>query len=350
MVSTRTPTPGVAATMARVASMPFITGICTSMTTTSGRCSAASATASAPSAARATTSIPGSGSSSEASPSRKTGWSSATEQPDGLGHERLLSGEAPAPNGSQAWTVVPPARRAADLAVAAELLGALAQRQQSDAGDDVGADAAAVVGDVHGQRRPVAREGTSARRRIGVPHDVGEGLRDDPVRRDLDRRRQPGAAVGSDGDVDLRAHPFGLLPDRRLQPEVVEGGRAQVVDETAYVVERVGDLGPRQPDQLPRARGVGLHRVAGGVEPQRHPAEDRPEPVVEVAADPAPVVLAAEHQPLPALLHLRRQQSGADRDRRLPHQVDQQPLVAPGQHRADPEDRAGPAGRRGVPR
>ena len=71
-------------------------------------------------------------------------------------------------------------------------------------------------------------------------------------------------------------------------------------------------------------------------QPHRDPAEDRPEAVVQVAADPAAVVLPAEHQPLAALLQLGGEQAGADRDRRLAHEVDQQPLVAPRQHRAEP--------------
>ncbi len=173
-----------------------------------------------------------------------------------------------------------------------------------------------------------------AARRPGVLHDVGERLGDDPVRRHLDRRGQPGHAVGGHAHVERRAHPLGLLLQCRLEAEVVERRRAQVVDQAPYVVQRLAHLGAGQPDQLARPLGVRLDRVAGRVEPHRHAPERRPEPVVQVAADPPPVVLPAEHQPLPALLHLGGEQAAAHRDRRLPDQVDQQPLVAPRQHRA----------------
>ena len=55
---------------------------------------------------------------------------------------------------------------------------------------------------------------------------------------------------------------------------------------------------------------------------------------MQVAADPAAVVLAAEHEPLAAGLQLGGEQAGADRHRCLAHEVDQQALVAPRQHRA----------------
>ena len=106
--------------------------------------------------------------------------------------------------------------------------------------------------------------------------------------------------------------------------------------EAAYVVEGVADLGPGDADELAGALGVGVDGVAGRLQPERDPAEDRTEPVVQVAADPAAVVLAADHEPLPALLELGRQQPGPDGDGGLPHEVDEQALVAVGQHRAEP--------------
>src|SRR5690554_860093 len=61
---------GLAATIARVASMPFTPGIFTSISTTSGARAAAIATASSPLPASATTSVAGSESNSPWTPSR----------------------------------------------------------------------------------------------------------------------------------------------------------------------------------------------------------------------------------------------------------------------------------------
>ena len=61
-----------AAQICRVASMPSITGMRTSISTTSGRCSALRRTASAPSAALATTVTSGCVSSSAENPARTT--------------------------------------------------------------------------------------------------------------------------------------------------------------------------------------------------------------------------------------------------------------------------------------
>jgi len=73
IVSTTTPVCGLSAVICRVASMPFSSGICTSITTTSGWSSIASSTACRPSAAVPTTSTPATDDSSADSPSRYTG-------------------------------------------------------------------------------------------------------------------------------------------------------------------------------------------------------------------------------------------------------------------------------------
>jgi hypothetical protein len=70
MVRTTTPTDGEAEVTRRVASIPSMPGICTSITTTSGCSSSARATAASPSAAVPTTARPGTEPSSMASPSR----------------------------------------------------------------------------------------------------------------------------------------------------------------------------------------------------------------------------------------------------------------------------------------
>ena len=138
---------------------------------------------------------------------------------------------------------------------------------------------AAVVRDGDGQPARVALEAYVDVARAGVLHHVGERLRHDPVGRDLHGRRQARRALGRDVHVDLRAHPVGLLPDRGLQAEVVERGRAQVVHEAAYVVE--GVAAPRcGPGRRARGRVRGrcrwrCRRPAGAARPRRGPGRGR---------------------------------------------------------------------------
>ena len=165
-------------------------------------------------------------------------------------------------------------------------------------------------------------------------HDVVHRLGHDPVGRHLDRCRQVGHPVGVDGDRDLGPDPLGLLLQGGAQSQVVQGRRSQVVHEPSYVVQGVAHLRPGQPDQVARGVRVGTDRVAGRVQPHRHPAERGSEPVVQVAADPATVLLPAQHQPLPGLLERVGEQAAAHGDRGLAHQVDEEVLVAARQHRA----------------
>ena len=59
-----------------------------------------------------------------------------------------------------------------------------------------GDGAVAVVGHAQLQRPPSTAISTRHRVGAGVPDDVGQRLRGDPVRRDLDRRRQRGEVGG----------------------------------------------------------------------------------------------------------------------------------------------------------
>ena len=77
-VRTTTATPGCAARILLVASIPSSTGISRSISTTSGSRSAQSDTASSPSAAAPTSSTPANVARSCVSPARTTAWSSAT--------------------------------------------------------------------------------------------------------------------------------------------------------------------------------------------------------------------------------------------------------------------------------
>src|SRR5437773_7562743 len=76
-VSMRIRLVGMTSRIVRVASMPLIRGMRTSMSTTSGANSSAFFTASSPSSASATTSMPSSDSSTMLSPRRNSAWSSA---------------------------------------------------------------------------------------------------------------------------------------------------------------------------------------------------------------------------------------------------------------------------------
>ena len=114
----------------------------------------------------------------------------------------------------------------------------------------------------------------------------------------------------------------------REQAEVVEGRRPQPVHQAAYVGQRVGDVLARLRDQAARGLRVAVERVAGRVEPHRDAAEHRAEPVVQVAPDPAPVLLARQHQLLAGLLEVVGQPGAAHRHRRLAHDVEEQRLVA----------------------
>ena len=77
-MSTRTPLVAAVRVICRVASMPSISGIRTSISTTSGMCRRASSTASAPVPASPTTSKPAVAATMPRKPARTRAWSSAT--------------------------------------------------------------------------------------------------------------------------------------------------------------------------------------------------------------------------------------------------------------------------------
>src|SRR3712207_8857222 len=72
--------------------------------------------------------------------------------------------------------------------------------------------------------------------------------------RSLDGGREPRGAGGRHRHLDLGPHPVGLLPDRGLEAQVVEGRGAQVVHQSSYVVERVAALGARQAEDRKSTR------------------------------------------------------------------------------------------------
>ncbi len=111
--------------------------------------------------------------------------------------------------------------------------------------------------------------------RVRVTYDVRDRLDGDPERGDLDSRGQLGQLVGS-LDADLHAafvavHTGRLLADRGHQPELIQRGRAQPVDELADIADRL----------LRRIAQRGQHRAASttGNDGERRP---RLPPVVGV--------------------------------------------------------------------
>ncbi len=327
MVSITTRTPSWRAVIRRVASMPSSRGIAMSITTTSGEVSATTWRASTPSAAVPTTSIPSSAPSRATSPSRTIWWSSTTMT-------RMLTRPAPSPTsphggagGGRGRGCRP--RGAGDLAVPSELLRALAQRQQADPHLPVGVDASSVVrdldleGSVHEHQPDPAAVGS------GVTRGVAQRLGGDPVGRHLDRGGQRGEALRLDGGPERLV--LGQLGQGAHEPAVVQGGGTQVVDEPAHVGDHLLHLRTRLP-QLGLGRvGFPVDEEPGGLEPEHHAGQSRPQAVVEVPADAPAFLLAGQHHPLPTLLELVGHPAGARRRGRLPDQVAEQLLVAAGE-------------------
>jgi hypothetical protein len=161
----------------------------------------------------------------------------------------------------------------------------------------------------------------------------GERLRGDPVRRDLDGRRQVVEPLTVHADLQPgRPEPLGLLAHGRQQPDIVQRRRAKVVDEATDVGQRRRDVVPGLAQHLVGSHRVGGGEVAGGVDTQDDRAEDWSEPVVQVPAEPSALLLPGAHQLLAAVLQLGRQMAGPGRRGRLPDDVPEQALVPCRQH------------------
>ena len=175
----------------------------------------------------------------------------------------------------------------------------------------------------------------------GVPGDVGERLADDPVRRHLDGRRQL-AEVGRPRRSTVRTAALIRSACWRRAPtrprSSSAGGRRSCTSRrTSATTSWTWRAGRGD-------RPLGGLRVRSTWQPRRleledHAAERGPEPVVQVAPDPAPLLLAGDDQPLAVVLELVGELAGARGGGRLPHQVAEQLLVAPGQPAAQPADR-----------
>ena len=111
-----------------------------------------------------------------------------------------------------------------------------------------------------------------------------------------------------------------------------------VGDHLLHVVGGGVDVGGR------RGR-VAVDQQPGRLQPEHHAAERRAETVVQVAADPAALLLAGDDQPLAALLQLVGQPAGAGSGGGLPDQVAEQLLVAAARAGCAARGPAAPAGR-----
>ena len=160
--------------------------------------------------------------------------------------------------------------------------------------------------------------------------DVVQGLGEDPVRRDLDRRGQGRHGFRLDPDLEARVplgEPGRVLLERPDETELVQRRRPQVLHQPADVGDAGLHLllqGRGQPDGVLRPRaGQPAHRV----EAERHPGERRSEAVVQVAADPAALLLAGADDALAGPLQVTPEQHRVRRDRDLPPEVVEQPEV-----------------------
>ena len=236
-----------------MAATPLVLGMRRSIRTTSGGVARHRSSASWPSLASPTSSRSGASSTMVRRPERKIGWSSATTTRIAVldrgvaiqrcRHGRLVTGQ----DGAHRR---PGGVAAGDRAGAAELGGPLAHGGEPDPGPELLGQADAVVldDDVQGA---VQLQGDPAPLTAAVTQRVRHRLQGDPVRRHLDRRRQ--VAVHDAVHLDA-AHRLRLLLDRTDEAQVVDRGRAQAVDQPAYIGDGVLHL-TSQVVQLGLGRG-----------------------------------------------------------------------------------------------
>ena len=112
------------------------------------------------------------------------------------------------------------------------------------------------------------------------------------------------------------------------QAELVQGGRPQVVDEPADVGEGGLHLGLEFGERRGRGSGSVRQGVAGRVEAERDAGQRRAEPVVQVTADPAPLLLARGDECFAGALQVTGERRGVSGDRDVPGQVVKQREVA----------------------
>ena len=156
-------------------------------------------------------------------------------------------------------------------------------------GGRVGA-ADAVVADLDLELVAVEPDRHHGVRRAAVLADVGERLGDHEVGRRLDRHRQPLVELGVELDGHRRA--VGQRLQRGHEPAVGEHGGVDAGREVAQVVDRRLGVLERVVDEPAGALGVLLPALLGELEVDHDVDELLLGAVVEVAAEPAPLLVA----------------------------------------------------------
>ena len=172
-----------------------------------------------------------------------------------------------------------------------------------------------------------------------VPRDVRERLLRDPEDGHLDRGRKRRHRVGREhlaGDLPLAAggERRRLLADRLDEPELVER-RAGAARRRAGGCRRpwVSRLAATRSSSSSTAAGSRVSHAARGLDHQDRARERRPETVVEVAAEPPPLLLARGDEPLARALDLG---SRARSRSRLPQHAGRNPRAGGGRPRRAP--------------
>ena len=134
--------------------------------------------------------------------------------------------------------------------------------------------------DRHGAAHPIA-----------VAHGVRHGLNRDPVGGGLDRGRQRAAQIRPvDVDLQIAGQRRSPGPHRSEQAEFVQGRRSQRLDETPYVGEAGCHLSVDFAQQ-PTSRGLRRDLARGQPRLEADGRERRSQSVVEIAPQPAPLIL-----------------------------------------------------------
>ncbi len=155
-----------------------------------------------------------------------------------------------------------------------------------------------------------------------MPGHVGECLGDDAVRRHLDRcgqvgelARAPTTSTATGWPVPV-AQPDRLLPQRRHQAELVERRRSHRVDHPPDLLDRDHGVGAQLGHHLLGRSRVGADQVARRVGGEGHPGQPRSEAVVQLAAQPPPLLLDRRDGLAARLDELLGQRPGAQRSGR----------------------------------
>ncbi len=152
-----------------------------------------------------------------------------------------------------------------------------------------------------------------------MPGDVGQRLGGHPVDGDLERGRQGRQRVGVDADVQPAAvaavrqllHP---LPQRLDEAELVEHRGPELVDHAADAVDGSACFDLGTPHQLVGPLGVGVAQVDRGIGRERQPGQPRAESVVQLAPEPASLLLHRGDLAFAGDLQLLAQRGGVHRE------------------------------------